>query len=166
MSGETNSAKEQMEKLDKVLDEYESQCGLPYVEWNGNEDEFREYLSMPREALEKLTPHDCTQIAYRLGQFAFHLQKQVNRENARVVWAKQRLMELVGQESEQFDKYTKFEVKTALIVKANAHAQALQRIWTYAEQRSTRLTFLSSSLKHLSDILLYNAKNVGSNKND
>ena len=54
-------------------------------------DELNRYLTMNRDDLEKLTPSDCGEIAYRLSQFVFHLQRTINREIARYNWAEEEI---------------------------------------------------------------------------
>ena len=48
------SAKEDMEKWDALLDEYEKSLGLPkYIPNNLPEDELQNYISMQRNEIEK-----------------------------------------------------------------------------------------------------------------
>ena len=74
------TSKEELEHWDKILDEYESSIGLPASSNNSeSSQELNQYLSMSRDVIEKLTPEDCFQMAYRLGQMAFHIQRILNR---------------------------------------------------------------------------------------
>ena len=94
MSNQT--AKEQVQSWDKILDEYEQSIGLPkYSPTLLPEEELNTYLTMDRNALEKLGPEDCAQISYRLGQYSFHLQRTVNRELARLNWAEEKIKEVL-----------------------------------------------------------------------
>ena len=94
------TTKEQVEHWDKILDEYESSIGLTKYpeEHSFSKEEFDNYFSMSRDIIEKLTPEDCAQIAYRLAQYYFHIQRTVNRESARYNWAEEVIKETIADE--------------------------------------------------------------------
>ena len=148
---EQKSAKERLENIDKVLDEYEKSVGLPVCTAPGPESELNEYLTMNRGQMEKLTPEDCAGISYRLIQFGFYLQRLYNREKSRMIWAKQQLTEIVSKDVGNYDKFMKYETKVASIIKDNSYAFNLQKIVTYCEQRSQRVELLALTFKNLSD---------------
>lgn len=149
-----NSAADQVNYWDKVLDEYEASIGLPtYSSQLLPEDELNSYLSMNRDQLEKLTPEDCAQISYRLAQFSFHVQRTINRENARYNWADETLKETIADEINNYKGYGYIE-KSTQAIKHNDKANSLNKIKKYAKQRSDRLTYLATSTKNLSDIIL------------
>ena len=82
------NTKDKVKEWDDILDEYEKGLGLPTYQGNQfSNEELEHYFSMDRKVLEKLTPQDCGEIAYRLGQFSFHVQRSINRELARSNWA-------------------------------------------------------------------------------
>lgn len=149
-----SSASDQLSYWDKILDEYESGIGLPlYNNIVVSTDELNTYLTMDRSSLEKLSPEDCAQISYRLGQFGFHVQRSLNRENARLNWAEETIKEVIADEINNYKGYGYVE-KSYQAIKHNDKAQALNKIKKYAKQRSDRLTYIASSIKNLSDILL------------
>ena len=72
------TSKEELKYWDDILDEYEQSIGFnSYKEDALPATELNEYLTMSRDVIEKLTPEDCAQIAYRLGQFSFHIQRTI-----------------------------------------------------------------------------------------
>lgn len=149
-----NSASDQLNYWDKILDEYENGLGLPvYNNIVVSTEELNQYLTMDRSSLEKLNPEDCAQISYRLAQFGFHIQRSLNRENARFNWADETIKEVIADEINNYKGYGYIE-KSAQAVKHNDKAQALNKIKKYAKQRADRLTYIASSIKNLSDILL------------
>lgn len=149
-----NSSADQINYWDKILDEYESGLGLPlYSAQVLPEKELNDYLTMDRALLEKLSPEDCAQISYRLGQFSFHIQRSINRENARFNWADETIKEVIADEINNYKGYGYIE-KSSQAIKHNDKASSLNKIKKYAKQRSDRLTYISSSIKNLSDILL------------
>jgi len=148
------TAKEEINEWDRILDEYENSIGMnKYISDVLPEAELSEYLTMSRDALEKLTIEDCGQIAYRLGQFAFHIQRTLNRESARFNWSEETIKETIADEINNYKGYGYIE-KSAQAIKHNEKAQAINKIKKYTKQRLDRLTYLASSIKNLSDILI------------
>jgi hypothetical protein len=159
------SAKDELNHWDTILDEYENNSGLSgYVSDALNSEELNKYLVMSRDELEKLTPEDCGQIAYRLGQFAFHLQRTVNREVARYNWADENIKECIADDINNYKGYGYVE-KAYQAIKHNEKANALNNIKKYAKQRSDRLNYLANGIKNLSDIILSIQKNKVKNGN-
>jgi hypothetical protein len=159
------TSKEELEYWDKILDEYESSLGLPQCLTSvESSDELNQYLSMNRDAIEKVTPEDCFQIAYRLGQMAFHVQRNLNREIARHNWAEDTLKLVIADDINNYKGYGYME-KLYQAIKNNDKAASLHKIQKYAQQRMDRLSYLSNSLKNLSDILLSVQRNKVRNAN-
>jgi hypothetical protein len=150
----SKTAKEEIKYWDDILDEYEQSIGLSLYKNDAlPEDELNNYLTMTRDALEKLNPEDCAQISYRLGQFSFHIQRTLNRELARYNWADEQIKETVADEINNYKGYGYAE-KAGQAIKHNDRAQSLNNIKKFAKQRSDRLSYLANGLKNLSDILL------------
>lgn len=150
----TQTSSEQVNYWDNILDEYEQGLGLPKYSTNSfSESELNDYLTMDRSSIEKLSPEDCAQISYRLGQFAFYVQRTANREMARLNWAEETTKEVIADELNTYKGYGYVE-KAAQAIKHNERAASLNKIKKYAKQRSDRLYFLAASIKNLSDILL------------
>lgn len=149
------SAKDDLQHWDKILDEYEKSISLPeYVAQYGvSEQEINTYLTMSRDEIEKLSPEDCAQISYRLCQFAFHIQRTINREIARQNWADECIKETIADEINNYKGYG-FVEKSLQAIKHNDKAQALNNIKKFAKQRADRLSYIANSLKNLSDIML------------
>lgn len=153
------NAKEQVNYWDSILDEYENSIGLSkYNNIAFDENELNTYLVMSRDQIEKLTPEDCTQIAYRLGQFSFHIQRTLNRELARYNWADEHIKEIIADEINNYKGYGYLE-KSLQAIKHNEKASSLNKIKTYAKQRSDRLNFLANGINNLSNIMLAVQKN-------
>lgn len=148
------TSKEEVAYWDEVLDNYEKGLGIPqYSQDSVSETELQEYLTMNRDILEKLNPEDCAQIAMRLGQFAFHVQRSLNREIARHNWADETIKEVIADEINNYKGYGYVE-KSYQAIKHNEKASVLNSIKKYAKQRIDRLGFLANNIKNLSDILL------------
>lgn len=148
------TTKEQVDEWDKVLDDYESSLGLGrYTNNSFDEAELNNYFSMNRDSIEKLTPEDCAQISYRLAQYALFLQRTLNREIARHNWAEETIKETIADEINNYKGYG-FVEKSLQAIKHNEKASALNKIKKYAKQRIDRLSYISNSIKNLSDIIL------------
>lgn len=157
------SSKDQVEYWDKILDEYENNIGLPIYSNNFlSSEELNSYLTMNRAELEKLGPQDCVQIAYRLAQYTFHIQRTVNREIARYNWADEEIKSCIADEINNYKGYGYVE-KSLQAIKHNDKASGLNKIKIYAKQRSDRLSYIANSVKHLSDILISIQRNKNSN---
>ena len=156
-TGETESkvktAKESLQYWDNVLDQYETSLGLPEYVVSFASDEINTYLTMNRDAIEKLTPEDCAQIAYRLSQFSFHLQRSINRELARHNWADEHIKETICDDINNYKGYGYIE-KSYQAIKHNEKAQSLSSIRKYAKQRIDRLSYIANNIKNLSEIIL------------
>lgn len=155
------NSKEELAEWDKVLDEYEKSIGLPI--YNAEvlpETELNQYLTMSRDSLERLTIEDCAQIAYRLSQFSFHLQRTANREMARYNWADESIKETIADDINNYKGYGYIE-KSSQAIKHNDKASSLNKIKKYAKQRSDRLMYLASSIKNLSDVIISVQKTKG-----
>lgn len=148
------TTKEELEHWDTILDEYEQGMGLPnYVTESLPSEELNEYLTMSRDVLEKVTPDQCGEIAYRLSQFAFHIQRTINRELARYNWSDDKIKEVIADEINSYKGYGYIE-KSLQAIKHNSKADSLNKIKRYAKQRIDRLSYMANTLKNLSDIII------------
>jgi hypothetical protein len=148
------TSKEELQHWDTILDDYEKSISLPsYSASILQEEELNNYLTMDRDQLEKLSPEDCAQIAYRLAQFSFHIQRTINRETARHNWAEETIKETIADEINNYKGYGYIE-KSLQAIKHNDKATTLSSIRKYAKQRIDRLSYIANSLNNLSSILL------------
>jgi hypothetical protein len=151
----TRSSKEDIQYWDTILDEYESSLSLPKYagQYGVSEQEINQYLSMSRDEIEKISPEDCAQISFRLAQFAFHIQRTINREIARHNWSEESIKEAIADEINNYKGYGFIE-KSLQAIKHNEKANSLNQIRKYAKQRIDRLSYLANSIKNLSDIMM------------
>jgi hypothetical protein len=148
------NSKDEVSYWDNILDEYENSIGLPkYNAALMSEEELSKYLSMNRDEIEKLTPEDCGQIAYRLSQFSFHTQRTINREQARYDWSEDTIKSIIADEINSYKGYGYVE-KSLQAIKHNEKASSLEKIRKYAKQRLNRLSYLATSINNMSNILL------------
>ena len=158
MSGKVSSVDEQLVKVENILEEYENNVGIPQLKHPGQSSEFERYFTMERDIIEKMSATDCVQVAYRLGQFAYYVQRLINREHSRVAWANECLNHIIVKHLNNFDKYWKHDMKVTAIIQENSVANAYRKLHNHAEQRVLDLTFLSNSIKNLADIMISNQR--------
>jgi hypothetical protein len=150
MDNKNSEPLDQMNILDQALDEYEKKTGLPTFLENNSHQDIEKYLSMSRDKMEKLTIQDCAEIAVVISSFSFHLQRCLNRENSRANWANNKLKEIVSGKEQQYRGSWDSQFNQA--VQEDSFTRKLLKLKNYAQQRSDRLTFLSSAAKHLSEM--------------
>jgi hypothetical protein len=104
------TSKEELQYWDDILDQYEQNLGLPEYAVSFASDEINTYLTMNRDSIEKLSPEDCAQIAYRLAQFSFHLQRSINREIARHNWSEEKIKETISDEINNYKESIDYHI--------------------------------------------------------
>jgi len=168
MSGEAvssvSTAKVNMDAVVAQLDQYEDSLGLEIAaESPVPQSELTQYLEMNRDELSKLDPEDCNEIAYRLGQYSFYLQRQSNKEKARELWAKAEIDRCVHDKLNDYKQFGN-EYRILSIAKENTYVESLVKIQNKAKQRSARLEYIGGSVKNLSDTLKDSARTKLSNR--
>ena len=145
------TAKEKMAHVDSLLDTYENKLGLPTFTETAITNEISEYLAMDKDRLEKLSPEECAEIAVRLDQASFTLQRAINREISHVTWATEVLKISVAGRTKQY--HGSFQQQEMQAINEDGYTRAVFNIKGYAQQRVDRLNFLSSSLHRLGEKL-------------
>lgn len=145
----SETVKEKASNRSRILDEYEKEIGLPSLKLYQVDVEFQNYFVMDRKQIEKLSPRECSVIAFRLSQYSFFLQRSINRERSMLTYAKLQLDAIVAKHSGDFDKYTKHEVKESNICASNSAAMEWKRIQITAQQRIDRLDSLAKGVDSL-----------------
>lgn len=147
-----HSVVQQMEKIDKILDEYESSIGLgEYNQQFTHNDVAQQYLSMSRDQLEKLSISECAEVAYILGSLSFHIQRSINREQSRLSWAKANIKEIISSKSHSYQGAWANQDMQAIL--DNDVSRKLNDIAKYCQQRIDRLTYIATSIKNMSDLM-------------
>ena len=145
-------AKEQLVKIDTILDEYESSLGLPKFNPEFHDNTAQNYLQLSRDQIEKLTPEQCGEAALLLSSLAFHIQRNYNREIARINWATKTLKTTLAGREQAYKGSWESQFNQA--VNEDGYAKKIANIQRYAQQRADRINYLSSAIKNVSDIFL------------
>jgi hypothetical protein len=145
-----------MDTINQALDEYERSLSLPLSYPPALEEEISKYFNMDRKEINSLTPADCAEIAYRLQSYAFFLSRTLNKEIARIRWAKAELNKCAANEGNhrEIQKiYGDFDYKLNVLAKYNDPMTKLIRIKDYAELRKDRLDGLARHIDALARTL-------------
>ena len=147
-----NQPQERLEHVDSVLDEYEGSLGMSQYAGEFHDPSVKNYMSMPRQQMEKLTVEECAEAALLLGGFSFYLQRSYNREVARVNWANSCIKNMLAGRESQYSGSWDSQYNQA--IKEDGYASKLKKIQVYAQQRADRLTYLANSVKNISDLFV------------
>ena len=149
MTNQENSGQINLEEqLDNLLNEYASQ--VPNI-FTGD---VNEYLGMSRDELDSLSKEDRYTASLRLAQFAIYVQRLANREKARVSWSNAILHKLAANRWDDYDSYTKGEIKMYKIAAENPTMQKAIKIKNHAIVRIDELDNISLLIKHFSDMMM------------
>lgn len=151
---DTLTADEKLQRLNKILDEYETLNGLPKFQSNELGEEINSYLTMNVDQMEKLHISDCGNIAARLSQQAFYIQRAYNRERAAVTSMQIALDKCVARQIGNYSTFIKHDLIVASVVNEDVYAKTLQDIIVRATQRMNRLYSLSNLLDNLGNKFL------------
>jgi hypothetical protein len=147
-----NQPQERLEHVDSVLDEYEGSLGMSQYTSEFHDPSVKNYMSMPRQQMEKLTVEECAEAALLLGGFSFYLQRSYNREVARVNWANSCIKNMLAGRESQYSGSWDSQYNQA--IKEDGYASKLKKIQVYAQHRADRLTYLANSVKNISDLFV------------
>ncbi len=151
---QTMNTSEQIDKINEILDDYESTHSIVTPEVSHNLEHIEHFINMPYKHTKALTAEECAEGGYLLSQYSFFVQKEQNKHIALNNWATAKLNDLLCNDIVNFAGIAKHEVKIATLAKENHVAEKLSKIMRHAESITNRLNFLSSNIKHMSDMLI------------
>jgi len=152
MEKNDNTALSRMRHVDDALDQYEKSIGLPEFSEDASNDDVKKYLEMTREQMELLSIEDCAQAALMLSGYCFYLQRCYNREISRINWAKGVLSKQISGREAQYKGSWDSQYHQA--INNDDFAKKVLTLKNYAQQRADRLTFLATSVRNISDLLV------------
>ena len=123
MSGENPLSIDRLEEFVGRLDAYMSD--VVHVEPNS---EVEKILSLTGFELKSLTSEECCEKAYAIYNYCNFLQKKHNKEVAKAKWCEEFINYAVPKVSNQFDKYTKWEVKVNSVIREDDFVQKVWRV--------------------------------------
>jgi hypothetical protein len=138
-------------EAEKILNDYSQSLGLNAIAFN-NESE--KALNLTANEIKQLTPEEISIQSYILAHYSTFLQKEINRQTAKLKWANHNISVIVAKVGANYgDKWVKYEERKMLVVGDNEYAKILSDIALQASIRVEELSFLSSRISAMSDIL-------------
>ena len=136
-------------ELDAILDGY---CAVNGIKYGSHNSEVENYIGMSRIELCKLSGEECGEISYILQAFAFHLQKEINKEQARVNWADNLINLKAADLAQQYNGYS-YEERKKQAISNDDLLRKLEEIRRYAMTRLDRLSYLPARVAKMADSL-------------
>ena len=149
MNGENQLSIDRLEEFVGKLDAYMSD--IVYVEPNS---EVEKILSLTAFELKSLTSEECCEKAYAIYNYCNFLQKKHNKEVAKSKWCEEFINYAVSKVSNQFDKYTKWEVKVNSVIREDDFVQKVWRVKRVIDGNVTSSSDIIRDIRKQADTLL------------
>lgn len=141
-----------IKELEDELDTFSRKNGMAGFIYNPMVDEC---LSLTYEQMSKMDREECCKRAYILAQYGLFIQKQINREAAKLSWLDENISRIVAKECDNYgDKFVKYEVKRDLVLANNTHAEELSTVARMCRAKMKDFEFIASNIKFMSSILI------------
>ena len=149
MNGENQLSIDRLEEFVGKLDGYMSD--VIHVEPN---PEVEKILSLTAFELKSLTSEECCEKAYAIYNYCNFLQKKHNKEVAKSKWCEEFINYAVSKVSNQFDKYTKWEVKVNSVIREDDFVQKVWRVKRVIDVNVTSSSDIIRDIRKQADTLL------------
>ena len=149
MNGENQLSIDRLEEFVGKLDAYMSD--IVHVEPNS---EVEKILSLTAYELKSLTSEECCEKAYAIYHYCNLLQKKHNKEVAKSKWCEEFINYAVSKVSNQFDKYTKWEVKVNSVIREDDFVQKVWRVKRVIDGNVTSSSDIIRDIRKQADTLL------------
>ena len=149
MNGENQLSIDRLEEFVGKLDGYMSD--VIHVEPN---PEVEKILSLTAFELKSLTSEECCEKAYAIYNYCNFLQKKHNKEVAKSKWCEEFINYAVSKVSNQFDKYTKWEVKVNSVIREDDFVQKVWRVKRVNDGNVTSSSDIIRDIRKQADTLL------------
>ena len=158
MSGETQlKASERLAEHIKGIDEYIAMSNVSYSAFNV---EYIVASNLTREDMSTMTSQEMFDSAYLLYGYSTYIQDEINKNKVALSWCNDQIEKLVAANLNNFDQYTKHDVKRQIIIRENSYAASVDKMRLVAESRLQSLEGKVYELKRQGDILLERAKRL------
>tara|TARA_R100000005_G_C4999083_1_gene205747 strand:- start:807 stop:1283 length:477 start_codon:yes stop_codon:yes gene_type:complete len=158
MTGDNQlKASERLADHIKTVEEYINISNVSYSTFNV---EYIVAANLTKDDLNKLTTQEMFDAAYLLYGYSTYIQDEINKNKVALGWCEDQIEKLVAANLNNFDQYTKHNVKRQIIIKENSYAASVDGMRAVAEARLQSLEGKVYELKRQGDILLERAKRV------
>jgi len=158
MSGEQQlKASDRLAKHIEAINDY---IDLSNVRFAGFHEDFLDAANMRRSRMSTLTQQEHFDFAYTLYGYASYVQDEINKNKVVLDWCEDQIEKLVVANLDNFDQYTKHEVKRQSIIKENSYAAKCDQMRQVAQARLQSMDGKVYELKRKGDILLEKGKRL------
>ncbi len=139
------------EKLKEIVIKIEKQSAIFAINKVSIDTTCMGYLGMSEDQLAKLTPEELCLAEIKLNVYALTIQRHTNTATAIKNWADRCLNLVVAEQYNNFDKYTKYEVRRDMVIINDEYAKRLSEIVNEQTLIIEEMAYLSQSVHHISD---------------
>ena len=158
MSGENQlKASDRLADHIKSIEEYINLTNVSYTTFNV---EYIVAANLSKEDMGKMTTQEMFDTAYLLYGYSTYIQDEINKNKVALNWCEDQIEKLVAANLNNFDQYTKHDVKRQIIIKENSYAASVDSMRAVAEARLQSLEGKVYELKRQGDILLERGKRL------
>lgn len=158
MSGENQlKASDRLADHIKSIEEYINLTNVSYATFNV---EYIVASNLTKEDMGKMTTQEMFDTAYLLYGYSTYIQDEINKNKVALNWCEDQIEKLVAANLNNFDQYTKHDVKRQIIIKENSYAASVDSMRAVAEARLQYLEGKVYELKRQGDILLERGKRL------
>lgn len=158
MSGNTElKASERLAEHIKNIEEYIAMSNVSYSAFNV---EYVVVSNLTKEDMSNMTSQEMFDSAYLLYGYSTYIQDEINKNKVALSWCNDQIEKLVAANLNNFDQYTKHDVKRQIIIRENSYAASVDQMRLVAESRLQSLEGKTYELKRQGDILLERAKRL------
>lgn len=136
-------------KSEEGLDRFEAQVGLGKARSSSSmDDEIDNLLNLEPEQIRRMSTIECAESAYILDEFAFHLQRALNKNQSLANWAEARINRIIAPLLSTMPGYSPSE-RNQQAVYSNDAARETQTIRISAQLKADRLSYLAGRVSSL-----------------
>jgi len=148
------------ERLSKHIEQIDNYLDLSNVRFASFREEFLDTANMPLDRVKTLTQQELFDRAYVLYGYSSYIQDEINKNKIVLDWCNDQIEKLVAGNLNNFDQYTKHEVKRQSIIMENTYAAKCDQMRAIAEARLQSLEGKVYELKRKGDIFLEKGKRL------
>ena len=151
---ENQNIEQKLENSQKELDNFENKLALPDKFSIEIENQAKHLLTISPAYLRKMGPEELSEGAYTLSQYAFFLQKAINKEISCVKWCDESIKRILSREIPQQRAYS-YDERRMLAIKENDATQKIDELRVKSQLKIDRLNYVSMRVENLAQSMRY-----------
>jgi|ETNvirenome_6_85_1030632.scaffolds.fasta_scaffold71466_2 hypothetical protein len=153
----TGKIESQWNEIDQLLNDYDERLCLKHIT---HSPEVEKILTISYVELKALSAERCGECAVLLAQYGIFVQKEINRQTAKMKWAEKGIHIMAAKYGKNYSQYMKFEEKQATIISDNSAAFKLHKLKQISQAIVDELSYITSRINTMgqSFIELQNTK--------